>query len=388
MKKEKLRQAITAVAGLLPLRRRVLLESSPDLACNVYPVFERMLHDARFRDVELLWLVKNPDEWAEKYPAPQVRFVAYDPFQTASRIRAIRLALTSRCILFCNKTLWSPRRGQLSLFLGHGTPIKQCKGIYTPGSFCNLWSYPSEQVKEIMQEQLGLRPEQGILLGYPRCDALFHPEGALDRIVARNGRKIVFWLPTFRQQSTQNHKNSNYVLPGCGLPLLTREGDLEQLNALCEKNGILLVLKPHPMQDMSAIRAGNFSAFRLISDTELRENHVQLYQVLADADALLTDYSSVYCDFLLTGKPIALTFDDLEQYRNSRGLVRSDIRETVKGRYLYQLSDLGDFLGELSRGEDPEKEARAFANNYYNELQDDGAAQRVADVLADFLNRS
>ena len=385
MNKESIRAAITRAAGLLPLKRRVLLESSPDLACNTFPVFQHMLEDPAFRDVELTWLVKDSSLWRERYPQKNVFFVDYDPNDRQQKLRAIRLALTSKCVLTCNKTLWAPRKGQLSLFLGHGTPIKQCKGFYTPGKFCNRWSYPTENVRQVMVEQLGLRDEQAALLGYPRNDALFHPTGALDKVIHRQGRKVLFWLPTFRQH-TKTYDN-NYTLPGCGLPLLGEEGALEALNRALEEAGVLLVLKPHPVQDMSAIKAGSFSSFQLLYDDDLRKADVRLYEVLADADALMTDYSSVYCDFLLTGKPIALTFDDLEQYNQNRGLVMEDITEYVKGRYLYTLEDLKGFLLDLRDDRDPEQAARKQACDYYNHWQDDGSAARVAAALLSFLNK-
>lgn len=385
MNKETLRRGITALGGLLPLRRRVLLESSPDLSCNVYPVFREMLEDPAFADVELTWLVKDSALWRARYPQKNVTFVDYDPDDRAQRLRAIRLALSSRCILFCNKTLWTPRKGQLSLFLGHGTPIKSCRGFYSPGKFCNRWSYPAESVKAVMERELDLAPTQGLPLGYPRCDALTRPCGAMDKVLDRGGKKVIFWLPTFRQHAKSY--DSNYTLPGCGLPLLEEPGALERLNARLEEAHVLLVLKPHPVQNMSAIRAGSLGAFRLLSDEDLRAAGVQLYEVLADADALLTDYSSVYCDFLLTGKPIGLTFDDLEQYQKSRGLVAEDIRTLVKGRYLYTLADLAAFVGEVSRGEDPEKAARAAACDYYNDWKDGQSARRVAQTLLNFLNK-
>lgn len=385
MNKKILRAAVARAAGVLPKRRRVLLESNPDLADNVYPVFVHMLADPFFSDVELLWLVKDSALWRERFPQKNVRFVDFDPDEPRSRMRGIRLALTSQCVLTCNKTLWSPAKGQLSLFLGHGTPIKACKGFYTPGPFCNRWSYPSKRVKQVMEEQLGLAPEQGMLLGYPRNDALQHPAGALDRLVDRRGRKVLFWLPTFRQHTIGY--DSNYALSGCGLPLLTEADSLERLNAALERESILMVLKPHPVQDMSAIRAKSHSSFQLLYDDDLRRAGIQLYEALADADGLLTDYSSVYCDFLLTGKPIGLTFDDLEQYTRSRGLVMDDPRELVKGRYLYTLSDLEEFLGELHRGEDPAAQARAQANDYYNDWRDGASAARVAQVLRRFLEK-
>lgn len=385
MNKESIRAAITAAAGLLPLKRRVLLESSPDLACNTFPVFQKMLEDPAFSQVELTWLVKDSTQWQGRYPQKNVTFVDYDPNDRRQKLRAIYLALTSRCVLTSNKTLWSPRKGQLSLFLGHGTPIKQCKGFYTPGRFCNRWAYPAETVREMMEDQLGLTAGQGALLGYPRNDALLHPAGALDKLVDRRGRKVLFWLPTFRQHNKQY--DSNYTLPGCGLPLLGEEGALERLNRSLEEAGVLLVLKPHPVQDMSAIRAGSYSSFRLIYDDDLYRADVRLYEALADADALLTDYSSVYCDFLLTGKPIALTFDDLAQYEANRGFVMEDIKEVVKGCYLYTLEDLEAFLTDLQAGRDPEEADRRAARDYYNHWQDDGSAARVAAVLLSFLNK-
>lgn len=385
MNKETIRRVITAAAGVLPLKRRVLLESSPDLSCNVYPVFKTMLEDSAYADVELMWLVKDPAYWRSRYPQKNVSFVAYDPNDRRQKLRAIYLALTSKCVLFCNKVLWPARKGQLSLFLGHGSPIKKCKGFYTPGLFCNRWSYPSQSIKATMCEELGLVPEQGVRLGYPRNDVLRHPTGAIDKVVDRQDRKCIFWLPTFRQH-TKDYDN-NYTLPGCGLPLLGEDGSLEELNRALDAAGVLLVLKPHPVQDMSAIQAGNYSGFKLLYDSDLRDAGVQLYEVLADADALLTDYSSVYCDYLLTGRPIGLTFDDLDQYGDTRGLVMEDITQVVKGRYLYELSDLLDFIGEIQRGEDPAREDRVDALNYYDELQDDNAARRVADYLMNFLNK-
>ncbi len=385
MNKEILRSAITAFWGSFPKKRRVLLESNPDLADNVYPVFEAMLRDPFFSDVELMWLVKDPDQWRERFPQKNVSFVAFDPNDNRSRLGAARLALTSRVVLTCNKTIWTPGKSQLCLFLGHGTPIKACKGFYTPGPFCNAWSYPTENVKAVMEEQLGLSPAGGMLLGYPRNDYLNRPCGALDKLVDRRGRKVLFWLPTFRQH-TKDY-GSNYALSGCGLPLLGEDGALEALNAALERENILLVLKPHPVQDMSAIRAGDLSSFKLIYDDDLRKNGVQLYQLLADADALLTDYSSVYCDFLLTGKPIGLTLDDLEQYGASRGLVMDDVTAYLKGRYLYTLDDLTAFLGELSRGEDPAAAQRAQANDYYNHWKDGASALRVASVIRRYLEK-
>ena len=47
-------------------------------------------------------------------------------------------------------------------------------------------------------------------------------------------------------------------------------------------------------------------------------------------DVLLTDYSGVYCDFLLTHKPIIFTAFDLDYYSESRGL-NFDYKASISG---------------------------------------------------------
>ena len=89
----------------------------------------------------------------------------------------------------------------------------------------------------------------------------------------------------------------------------------------------------------------------------------------------------------MTGKPIGLTLDDLAAYQEKRGLVMEDITQIVKGRYLYTLSDLVDFAGDIAAGRDPERAARQQACDYYNHWQDGGSAGRVADLIQSYFEK-
>ena len=46
-----------------------------------------------------------------------------------------------------------------------------------------------------------------------------------------------------------------------------------------------------------------------------------MYVLLRNADALITDYSSAYFDYMLLNRPIAFTVEDIEEYRKKRGFV-------------------------------------------------------------------
>ena len=52
-----------------------------------------------------------------------------------------------------------------------------------------------------------------------------------------------------------------------------------------------------------------------INDAFLSDNGIINYELLGVADALLTDYSSVYYDYLLLDRPIGLCWDDYEEYK-------------------------------------------------------------------------
>jgi CDP-glycerol glycerophosphotransferase (TagB/SpsB family) len=380
--KELIKRAVTGLYSSGRMEKRIVFESNPDLADNAWPVFKYLLDEGFDSEYELCWIVSRPEKYADAFKGRRVSFQAYDPADKASRLRAAKLYLSSECVVFCNKTVWQPREGQLSLFLGHGSPIKTCRGIYTPGSFCNRWTYTSDNLKPIMEQELGLRDDQGVLLGFPRNDALLEPHGALDKIIDRRGRKVIFWLPTFRKHRLQ--AETSYDLPGTGLPLLGEENSIARLCAKLDEAGVMIVLKPHPAQDMSAIHAAGSDSFAVISDADLADADVRLYEALADADALMTDYSSVYCDYLVTGKPIALTLDDAEQYSSSRGFVYDDLKSVLKGRYLNCEDDLLNFAGELSDGSDPCAGERAKANEFFNRWQD-GSTRRTAEYIKNFL---
>lgn len=80
-----------------------------------------------------------------------------------------------------------------------------------------------------------------------------------------------------------------------------------------------MIVKPHPAQDLAHIRALELSNLRFIDDGLFAAHGITSYEFLACTDALITDYSSVLFDYLLTGKPVGLTFEDIDAYARQPG---------------------------------------------------------------------
>ena len=106
-----------------------------------------------------------------------------------------------------------------------------------------------------------------------------------------------------------------------------------------------------------------------------------LYELLAQTDALITDYSSVYFDYLLTDRPIALTIADKEEYFTHFTLAFPDYKEAVKGFYIETFSQLSSFLAEIAKGVDSAREERMPVKEKYHTKDAGNSAKAIVDLL-------
>ena len=148
-------------------------------------------------------------------------------------------------------------------------------------------------------------PERMLVTGYPRNDAL---TGALsttefetDDIYERCERlyensTVLVYTPTYREETDQ------YVRDHLDLAALDRR--LAELDAY-------LVVKLHPWEAMDV---GPDEFARIVP----MSSELDVYPLLRYTDALITDYSSIYFDYLLLDRPIVFYPFDLAEYRAAR----------------------------------------------------------------------
>lgn len=154
-------------------------------------------------------------------------------------------------------------------------------------------------------------PESKILnIGSPRCDMMFKKDikHYINDIKEKNpNSKVLFYMPTFRTASYDSSKKFN--------PFDGFNFDIKLFNDCLERNNLYFLYKPHFFDsDQNIIK--QTERFRLIDDNSYED----LYSFLSEVDILITDYSSVYFDFISLNKPVILTPFDLEDYKKySRG---------------------------------------------------------------------
>ncbi|MEO6627543.1 MAG: CDP-glycerol glycerophosphotransferase family protein, partial [Aquihabitans sp.] len=161
--------------------------------------------------------------------------------------------------------------------------------------------------------------------------------------------------------------------------------DLEIVDKLMGDLGAHCLIKPHPLAaqpkriDMENLTVLSENDFRTVLDCTL-------YEVLAHADVLITDYSSVLIDFLLTQRPMVFAISDLDLYSATRGHYFPDLHALLPGPLVTDVAGLAEALAALFGNDDQWVEERREALALHHLHVDAGSAERVADLVERELN--
>ena len=117
----------------------------------------------------------------------------------------------------------------------------------------------------------------------------------------------------------------------------------------------------------------------------MAEKNVLNYELMRSVDALLTDYSSVYYDFLLCDKPIGLCWEDFDEFNENEGFV-FDVNEILSGgEKIYTVDDMRGFIDRVAKGEDLLVDNRHTNRALTHKYVDDKSSKRVVDFIVSIL---
>jgi len=178
--------------------------------------------------------------------------------------------------------------------------------------------------------------EKLVSLGYPRNDILFNEAKDLHGVFPDvMFDKVIYWLPTYRQ-----HENGRLKCSETSMPILYNEDIAKQINECAKEQNILLVVKPHFVQDLSKIKKVQLSNLKFIDSEFLKEHNIDNYEMLGSCSALISDYSSVYYDYLLVDRPIGLCWDDFDSYNELEGFTVDPHEMLAGGEKIYTPEEL------------------------------------------------
>lgn len=276
--------------------------------------------------------------------------------------------------------------------LWHGIPIKSMylmhKSYDDKSSNTNLtkddyFISTSNFFTTIMNSCLGITNEQYIITGYPRNDYLLKENGfknLKDLLNVEIKGKIVLFMPTYRKDRSEEDISNIFNFA---------DFDIEGFNVFLEENNITLLLKLHPTEENLVLSKYNSflkDRIRIISGKDLEEKEMDLYKIINSIDLLITDYSSIYFDFLLLDRPIIFTPVDLDKYRNERGLLLEPYEFWTPGYKCLNQKDLQDKI--ISELENPEyfMKEREIIKSMFHEHHDGQSTDRVVKLIKEIID--
>lgn len=223
---------------------------------------------------------------------------------------------------FFNDTTFLPffvkREGQIYLNTWHGTPLKtlgkevkndrHAIGNVQKNFVCaDYLLYPNKYTMEHLIEDYmlaNIAKGKCVLSGYPRNTIFFNKERAaqIRAAVEPGDKKLYAYMPTWRGTVGNVDDDAN---------LQIREYFNEIDSKLSDNEVLYVNLHPFAAEDI------DFTGFTHIK--KFPKNY-ETYDFLNCIDCLITDYSSVFYDFAVTGKKCVFFAYDEEEYFADRGV--------------------------------------------------------------------
>ena len=365
------------------LRNYLVFEIEPGRTDSSEAVIRLMLEKGWNKMYHLAVLTNNPSGLS--YLKDTHVHLIKTPKNTEDILNRIVVAyakLRAKMIIDVNSQINKIVPDAIHLYLSHGSPLKSVKKYYRCTNDTDYMLCQSDFWKPINEDELGVPQDRQVALGLPRNDDLFSKKCDLKQLFGKEYDKVIAWYPTFR-----HHKSSAYR-DGFSIPVIHSESKAREINELARKNNILLVIKPHPAQAITTITNLGLDNIIFIDETLFQKAGISSYEFLAKTDALITDYSSVVFDYLITRKPIALTFEDYNRYSEHNGFaIDTDILRGCADM-LDEPSDFEYFFKNLIDKRDPYFEQREKVMMLTNKYIDAFSTQRTVDWIERLLENS
>ncbi len=206
-------------------------------------------------------------------------------------------------------------------------------------------------------------------VGVPRTDVYYDEEfkrAARDKMLEKfpgiGNRKIILYAPTFRG----NNLYTSYVNLNMDPAALA--------DALGDQYA--LVLKLHPL-----LRKGGFTPAmaKAYEGFVFDATHALTpEEALCAADVLITDYSSIFFEYLLLERPVISYIYDINKYTSDRGFFYP-YEETAPGPYVYTQKELIETLKTVDAWFDVER-LRRFRQDFMSAC-DGHSTQRIYEYV-------
>lgn len=266
--------------------------------------------------------------------------------------------------------------------LGHGVPLKKIglaeekisKLKYLNRKlrtriFTHVLCY-SDELEDAMQKVFQNEDIKYVKLGQPRNDSLSDRKESLENFYQEEGKesRLILYAPTWRPY------DKTILFPFIDL-------DIDKLNEFLIKENLIIFLRSHPYYEVDIKKEIiGLDRVKVLSSETVPE----IMDYLNQFDLLITDYSSIYLDYLPLNKPIIFLPYDYKRYSKEVGF-SLDYDKFSPG---FKVVTFVDFMSSLKKSLNSEEDYecnRIKINRFINGKKQDNCKENYDFVIKQLL---
>ncbi len=295
-------------------------------------------------------------------------------------VRAVLLALTAEVTFFTHGlfTAVDPPKDRLVVNLWHGDGPKVI--LDTDRIRSTVLVAATELWAECRAREFGMPTSAVAVVGNPRVDqfAVAPPAAVLSSLRLDPSRRTILWLPTYRVGEGPNSQRWSDA------DSLSESSEVlnfaEAVSRAVKDRSLQVIVKPHPLDTDVYETLG----LPVIRNEHLMHAGVTFYQLLGSADAIISDVSSVWVDFLTLDRPIGFYVPDLDELQHRRGVNVDNVTALFPGPQLVTPEDVRRFLETVVSDPDRLRPSRYPGFSRIGVVTGDQVTDRLLDWLDDF----
>lgn len=353
------------------------------LTDSPFALFKALFNDDRFAGATHVWVVDDLER--RDYKAEQYKNEKNVVFVERLSDEYLKYIATAG-LLINNVTfphMFIKRPGQKYINTWHGTPLKKMGYSMAGGSYgsrhvvrnflhADYCVAPNDILENMYLSDYkmdGIMPGKLIKEGYPRIDLLFNTdrEALLSELeyygvdIDRD-KQIVLYAPTWKQTDRQD------VVVDID-ELITFKETLEEH---IDTDRYQVLVKPHQ------------KLYEKVKDDEKYKGKlvpaaVDANELLSAVDILVSDYSSIFYDYMAIDRPILFYITDLEEYSTSRGLSMGV--DSLPGPVSDKAEDIAEYICNIDKVADQYRQRYDAVKKQICPYDDGHSSERIVGCV-------
>ena len=390
LKETKRRMKYASFYKKLPINEKVVLYDSfmsRGLLDNPYAIFKQLISLTEFDKLKHVWAIEDFEGNAPFIESLSSKGVVFVKRHSKEYLRYLATAK----YLFTNVSMpfyYVKKDGQILVNTWHGVPLKKLgydldDAVYTISNVLrsmlssDYMISPCPHLTNIYLDKYkldGLYTGKIIETGYPRCDLIESTdryeiinrlsEYGIEIETDENGdyKQLILYAPTW--------KGTDFGKPDLSVDEYIKVK--ETLERGLDQSKYQILIKPHQV------------VYNQLKDrNDLKGLFVPAYidadELMSITDILISDYSSIFFDFLITGRPVIFYVPDLKDYESYHGLYFD--MNNLPGPVTDKAEDICDYIKTLKQIKERYKSQYATMKNICAPFEQGNSTKSVIDII-------